>query len=419
MTEMYKGRHKSALALATVLSLTLGGCSSVKDVFNPVEWYSDSVAVVGGWFDDSGSDISGDTGSYPNVSSVPDNPTPHMTSAERADIKNELVADRANAQYADIASTPSIADAGKTSPAEFQSNAPAASSPRATTEEGARQKIEPPQMTGSDEATRKSDARVTVATPSPPPPSQAIIGSGGASPRSSLWPNAPVPESMGDRPVTSARVGEPTARNSQTYMPRTETLGPRYRRLISNQRATVTDEGVSPGSSDPATILSAEEPTPAPPVLSIPESAPANFDEPSVIVDESVLTGNLTDYALAGGNSYQAAIIRFGNGSARLFEPDLGVIRELVPLILNNNAIVEVVGHASSRTRNMDPLEHKLINFEISLSRANAVAQALINAGVPSDRISVAALSDSQPVSSEAMPAGEAENRRAEIYLIY
>ena len=67
----------------------------------------------------------------------------------------------------------------------------------------------------------------------------------------------------------------------------------------------------------------------------------------------------------------------------------------------------------------MDPSEHKLINFELSLRRANVVAEALINAGAPSDRISVVAVGDSQPVSSEAMPAGEAENRRAEIYLIY
>jgi outer membrane protein OmpA-like peptidoglycan-associated protein len=88
-------------------------------------------------------------------------------------------------------------------------------------------------------------------------------------------------------------------------------------------------------------------------------------------------------------------------------------------LIRDYNATVEIVGHASSRTRNMDPFEHKLVNFEMSLQRANAVAEALINAGAPSERISVLAVGDSQPLSSEAMPAGEAENRRAEIYLIY
>ena len=66
----------------------------------------------------------------------------------------------------------------------------------------------------------------------------------------------------------------------------------------------------------------------------------------------------------------------------------------------------------------MDPLEHKLTISKFPCL-VRTLAQALINAGVPSDRISVAALSDSQPVASEAMPAGEAENRRAEIYLIY
>ena len=61
---------------------------------------------------------------------------------------------------------------------------------------------------------------------------------------------------------------------------------------------------------------------------------------------------------------------------------------------------------------------HELANFNVSFARANAVAQALIGAGVPPERVTVEAVSDDQPIYSEAMPTGEAGNRRAEIYVL-
>ena len=69
------------------------------------------------------------------------------------------------------------------------------------------------------------------------------------------------------------------------------------------------------------------------------------------------------------------------------------------------------------RTRNMDPIQHALANFNISIKRANAVAKALINNGVPAGRLIIDAVGASEPVSIEAMPSGERANRRAEISL--
>lgn len=446
MTGMYKGRHKSALGLVTAFSLTLAGCSSVPDALNPVEWYNDSASAVGGWFDDSDADTSSDTDTYPNVSSVPDNPTPRTTTTERASIKDELVSDRANAQYDDKGSAPSVTDASTSSLAQIQPKAPAASAPGGGTESVAEEEIKPLRMTASDEATKQMEEPAKTATSSLP--SQAVADTGNTSPRSSLWPNSPAPASEGDLPVTSARVGEPTTRSNRADQPRTGTLGARYKKFMSNaetgssetvaaqnppapetvQEEVPMTEAVTPSASVPAVPEPVTEPVPTPAplptesgslALTIPESQPFNFDDPSVIVDESALPGGFGNNPVAGGGSYQAGIIRFTNGSSRLSASDRGVVHELVPLIREYNASVKIVGHASSRTRNMDPSEHKLINFEVSLKRANAVAEALISAGAPSDRISVVAVGDSQPLSSEAMPAGEAENRRAEIYLIY
>jgi outer membrane protein OmpA-like peptidoglycan-associated protein len=419
--DMNRDLRRQALFFATALTLSLGGCSSVPDALNPVEWYEKSTAAVGSWFEEDDSAQTGDTGTYPNVASVPDKPTPNTSSADRAAIREQLVADRENAQYDDSKAAPVVSDAAA------QPSVPAAAPEP--------EPIKPVRMTSTDEATRQI---------APPPAATTPSQVAQTASRSSLWPNAPAPTSAGDRAVTNAQVGDPVTR----------TGSPVGQTNMASQRAVRSSSGTEPAETVPAadaspaqqpvqaeapqaeapqvaSVPAAAEPAPVPVEAAMPQAGsgdlaltpPAsgdfNFGDPSVIVDESALPGAFADYQGGQGGSYQAGVIRFSNGSARLSGADQGVIRELVPLIRDYNATVEIVGHASSRTRNMDPFEHKLVNFEMSLQRANAVAEALINAGAPSERISVLAVGDSQPLSSEAMPAGEAENRRAEIYLIY
>jgi len=81
------------------------------------------------------------------------------------------------------------------------------------------------------------------------------------------------------------------------------------------------------------------------------------------------------------------------------------------------NGSIKVVGHASSRTPNMPVERHLEVIFQKSQARANAVAQALIRAGVPASKVIVEAVGDSQPIYYESMPRGEAGNRRAEIFV--
>ena len=112
-----------------------------------------------------------------------------------------------------------------------------------------------------------------------------------------------------------------------------------------------------------------------------------------------------------------AQAIFFGHGSSRLSKKDLEVIKNIANEAITTNAVVHVKGHASMRTRNMDPIQHALANFNISIKRANAVAKAFINHGVPAGRLIIDAVGASEPVSTEAMPSGERANRRAEISL--
>ncbi|MCH8113411.1 MAG: VWA domain-containing protein [Proteobacteria bacterium] len=93
------------------------------------------------------------------------------------------------------------------------------------------------------------------------------------------------------------------------------------------------------------------------------------------------------------------------------------LLREIAVQARGGGGYIRVVGHASSRTRDLRLVEHNLINFGISLDRAQSVANHLMRQGVPPARIIVEARGDTDPIFFETMPEGEAENRRVEIFL--
>ncbi len=117
--------------------------------------------------------------------------------------------------------------------------------------------------------------------------------------------------------------------------------------------------------------------------------------------------------------SYKVDTIYFDNGSSKVKPQYCSNIRKIAKLVKENNANVMVYGHSSSRTRDTDPVSHKLANFKASMERAQNVALALKRAGVSADKISIEAMSDSAPAYQEVMPEGERLNRRAEIYIAY
>ena len=110
------------------------------------------------------------------------------------------------------------------------------------------------------------------------------------------------------------------------------------------------------------------------------------------------------------------ATILFADGSARIGRADLEIIRQVYNGYRARGGRIHVVGHASSRTRNLDQASHQLANFSISYERAGSVAEALQRLGVPPEALVVTAMSDQEPSFFEVMPAGEAGNRRVEIY---
>lgn len=139
---------------------------------------------------------------------------------------------------------------------------------------------------------------------------------------------------------------------------------------------------------------------------------------PSVQVDATAISGGSAFPITASRVTIdeQVATIHFAHSSSKLDERDKRVIAQVASAQRQNGAEVIVVGHASGRTQQLDKVEHELANFRVSLARANRVAEQLIAMGVAREKVRVEAFADDKRLYSEAMPTGEAGNRRAEIY---
>ena len=116
---------------------------------------------------------------------------------------------------------------------------------------------------------------------------------------------------------------------------------------------------------------------------------------------------------------FRIATINFNSGSSQLTFNDIKKIKRVMKLANEKNAKVRIVGHASTRTRDMDLIKHKLANFTISDKRSHAVAKVFIDNKFPVDNLITEAVSDSKPLFHESMPAGTYGNQRTEIYIIY
>jgi flagellar motor protein MotB len=203
-------------------------------------------------------------------------------------------------------------------------------------------------------------------------------------------------------------------------------------RLQGSTRAAVVPQAAA-NTNEPVTVpvpafeqIAITPPPPPAPAVTVPTAptprAPiiaAAPSSPSVVVDMSALGGGgYSPVSAQISRESQVATIQFNHSSARLGARDRQLISTVASAYQQQGGTILVVGHASSRTRQLANSRHEVANFKVSFARANAVAQALIRAGVSSERVTVEAVADDQPVYSEAMPTGEAGNRRAEIFFL-
>lgn len=399
-------RYGAAVVLAAAL-LPLGACSAVPDALNPVEW----ARGVGDWTDDVWDSAFGSSDEAPAVV-VDDGSGAAKTPAQAEAIEkmHRPGATDPSAPYPNVSSVPNPAVK------------PGSSSPKPAGSVGPGQGLvgDAPQNYADDTAAVAAQEQALIQNTPPPEPSPGaeVAGGYGASRKpASNGGTAGIPPSRGQ----TAPAGRAAGGYGMPSGAQNQAMGNAY---IAQMPVRVPPPPLSGG--DPLTVAFQQSLA-----MSMPSrtTLPPEAAAPGVSAPVPALSGS---GAGAGGTSGGADLasfkplrservgtIYFGQGSAVIASEDLGVIREAVKKQKSLGGVIRVVGHASSLTKEMDPMRHRLVNFDISVTRANAVARRLIRAGAKPSTVYVYARSDAEPVYYEVMPSGEAGNRRTEIYIDY
>ncbi len=406
---------------AAVLLAAVGGCSRVPDVINPVEWYKNTTEFFAGGDDkkpaatesdkkqstlaaDRGKPPPGAGKPAPNLGSFPDRPP--ITRAERSRLAAQgLVSDREGRRYSSESiqrqSEPAEALAPRMEAA--MPDAPAAPPPPAMPAAPPSPAAPPPMAAPA--APPPLVAAPLMAAPAAPPPAAPSVPMAAAS---ASPPAAAVPPP----PVTAP----PSSRVRETRQPRAARRPPAGAPALKPPPATASVPLPVPGPFETMVISSAGVELAAAPLLA---SQPAASPAPRGRV-KSRRKGGTSRFRQARGalppGATKVATILFPKGSAELDARDRRILADVFRLHRQRGGNMRVIGHASRRTRNLDPATHKMVNYRISVARADSVARELIRRGVRADEISVDARADSEPIYYEIMPSGEAGNRRAEIY---
>jgi outer membrane protein OmpA-like peptidoglycan-associated protein len=354
--ESLNGLGRSFLALAVVFAL--GACETVQDV--------DPTGLLGGG--DSISDTQvveapdSDGSTYPKISSVEEEPPRRPSRSDaRRELQAQLASDRANVRYSgdDLrAAPPPKPDVAS---AEGQGNLDGAG----------------PEAPRAMEAEESEPARAQRTQTASAAPSSAGPGDGGKA-ATELPSEKAGGGDMETSPASVERRDIPQLAPSRDGQP-VEVVAP------SAERSRA---GGAPQSAQATTT-----------------------------VGTSMKDARRASSRMVSGAGERIAVVYFRHGSHRLGSIDRQVLRKVAALYRKRGGHLRIVGHASSRTATLDPIAHRVANLDVSLKRAETVADALVGLNVPRQDIRVEARANREPVYHEFMPTGEAGNRRAEVYV--
>jgi len=356
----------------------------------------------------------------PDINSVPtEAPKPSIVNLGQA--QEGLGSDTTNAQHTDETLTmPNETAERPAAPTPAPAGAQAAENGTGENQTGEDQTAEAVQPTAPE--TPPAPPAVTPEATTPAPAATGTETAPAPQPAPAVEPApAPAQVALAGTPQPGSKPFEPS--------------GPLY--LAPGSLARNTQEAAAASSSVAAAPMPATTLPPATPAAS-------GTAEP-VSVDYSALGGGVQGGSMPSNvpASYQAAAaaalapapapasygsqiagvgqaigyVYFGNDSSNLSAADRRVLRQVAQLQRVQGGVLRIVGHASQRTGNLDALAQDEINRRVSLARATAVARALVNMGVAPTLVQVAAAGDNQTLYAESTPAGEAGNRRAEVYL--
>lgn len=435
-------------ALAVVLAL--GACSSVPDAVNPIEWGKS----VGEMFDGedesaakSDEPIPGEDGEYPNLSDTPAKPVV-TGDQERDALIAGLAADRANAQYTQggrrqssppvnalqsapevPVSQPVIEPAPTTSVSSSAMAEPQATEPApAPTATSSAVSSAPSGSTIADEWNAKAPASGPVATSAPVPPAPSEMSAADAAALAEAQAAIDAAQNNSSREQQLAAYD--AAQAAQTGEPEMPSSGDpvmdQYQRRLAEGNGVFANEpaampSATPGQDFDYSVYSDNG------AVVVDESQFGGGYGDSVMVDEVASNDALAarlgvrsiDQLAPAVNEVQVAQIQFAHGSTNLGGSDYSVLEQVAATWQQTSGFIRVIGHASMRTGDMSLENHLTVNRRVSEGRASAVVSRLISLGVSPDAIFVGADGSADPRYYEGIPAGEAGNRRVEIYLDY
>jgi chemotaxis protein MotB len=105
--------------------------------------------------------------------------------------------------------------------------------------------------------------------------------------------------------------------------------------------------------------------------------------------------------------------VLFASGSATLTPAGVTAVQDIAKALKESDAKFQVEGHTDN-----DPIKNSKefpTNWHLGADRAINVAQEMVKAGFPTDRVSAATFSEFQPVADNAGADGKKQNRRIEI----
>ena len=371
---------KARLVFVIAVAGELVGCSSsFGEAMNPINWYRD---IMGLSADD---DLSGgendqnlQEGSkepYPNLASVPNPPDTALSSVDRDKLVDSLIADRNNAKYSNEDLVAGRTGTSATPPAPATKNTPAPSTAAAPSSAPT---AAPPTPTQSASVAPPA-ATTSPSTPqaAPPTPMQTA----------SVAPAAPAPGS----PAPATRPGQPPKRGSELPPAESPVTSPTVSSVPQGENAMAPPP--VPQMAPPTQQVASAVPRATAPKLRPPGGGATEAAAPAT-----------TPAPRGAAISYRAAEIRFAPGSALLGDNRGDTIAEIVKLHNANGGSIRIVGHGEAGGANA-----AVAGLNLALDRAQAVAVALTNSGVPAKEISV----EAAPVAAR----GGSDVPRAEVYL--
>lgn len=225
-------------------------------------------------------------------------------------------------------------------------------------------------------------------------------------------PPRPTPEEIRDSLTEGLRADRANARYSGQALTGVNTAAPAATPPPPTRRTELPPEP-PPAPAQPAPAQTLSEVAVVETATDGGETLEAAVVETAVVEQPSV-SPQQAGAALSEAGTL-VGVIYFLEGSSNLDSRDRGVLDEVVALQRAEGGQIRVVGHespssAASGAGDVDGLQ-------ISLDRANAVAEMLTDLGAPQEKLDVIAAGASAPRYDESEETGVAGNRRVEIFI--